>query len=114
MINKVLKLRPIAERKLGKTRPVFKYYNQDLFLLRSGKERPENTICFTAKPEITKPEISQVLTKLYGLDVKKVNTWIKQGKIHRESQKKYIRRKDIKRVIVELNTTVPTELQSYH
>jgi Ribosomal protein L23 len=113
MLNKVLKLRNITERTLGKTRPVVKFYNKDLFLVRSGKERPDNTICFTAKTEITKPEISQVLTKLYNLDVKKVNTWIKQGKIQKVDNKTSTRKQDIKRVIVELNTTAPNDLQSF-
>ena len=113
MLNKFLKLRPIVERKIGKTRPVFKFYNKDLFLVRSGKERPDNTLCFTAKPDLTKPEISQLLTKLYDLDVKKVNTWIRQGKIHKVRGKRYYRKEDIKRVIVELNTIAPSDLQSY-
>lgn len=114
MLNKVLKLRPITERALGKTRPAFKFYNKDMFLVRSGKERPENTLCFTSKTELTKPEMTQLLTKLYGLDVKKVNTWIKQGKIHKVPGKKYFKKPDIKRVIVELNTVAPSDLQSYH
>ena len=112
MIKKVLNLRPVVERKLGKTQPVFKYFNRDMFLVRSGKERPENTICFTSGLDMTKPEIRQLLEKLYQLDVKKVNTWNKQGKIQRMNNGKYARRKDIKRIIVELNTTVPSELQT--
>lgn len=112
MLKKILSLRPITERKLGVPRPVHKFYNKDLFVVRSDKERPENTLCLNTGIMMTKPEIKQVLTKLYHLDIKKVNTWNKQGKIIRTSNKKFYRKKDIKRVIVELNTTVPVELQS--
>ena len=114
MIRKILKLRPITERSIGKPQTVHKFYNKPVYLTRSGKERPENTVCFTAPLELTKPELKQIFTKLYGLDVKKVNTWNRQGKILRNtSTGNYYRKPDIKRVILELNTVVPTELQNY-
>jgi ribosomal protein L23 len=71
-------------------------------------------VCFTSPLELTKPELHQIFTKLYNLDVKKVNTWNKQGKILRGHKGRYHRKRDLKRVIVELNTTVPTELQSFN
>ncbi|OMJ79148.1 hypothetical protein SteCoe_20895 [Stentor coeruleus] len=114
MLKKVLNLRPIVERKLGQKTPTYKFFNKNVFLVRSGKERPENTVCFTAPPELTKPELNQIFTKLYNLDVKKVNTWNKQGKIIRGTNGSYHRKKDLKRVILELNTTVPTDLQSFN
>ncbi len=114
MIRKVLNLRPITERKIGFQQTVHKFYNKPVFLCRSGKERPENTLCFTSSLDLTKPELHQIFTKLYGLDVKKINTWNKQGKILRNlNDGRYFRKKDLKRVILELNTVVPTELQSY-
>jgi ribosomal protein L23 len=114
MIRKVLNLRPITERKIGFEKTVHKFYNKPVFLCRSGKERPENTLCFSSSLELTKPELRQIFTKLYGLDVKRINTWNKQGKIHRNTTNgNYYRKKDIKRIILQLNTVVPTELQSY-
>jgi ribosomal protein L23 len=113
MLKKLLKLRPISERKLGKPKPVEKFFNREIYLVRSGKERPENTICFSTDTEMTKPIIKQVLEKLYFLDVKKVNTWNKQGKILRGTKGRYNRKEDLKRVIVELNTPVPSDLQSF-
>lgn len=114
MIRKILKLRPITERSIGKPQTVHKFYNKPVYLTRSGKERPENTVCFTTSLDLTKPELKQIFTKLYGLDIKKINTWNKQGKIQRNlTNGKYFRKEDIKRVILELNTVVPTELQSY-
>lgn len=114
MIRKLLKLRPVTERKIGRPQPVEKFYNKPVFLTRSGKERPENALCFTSSQDLTKPELKQYFTKLYNLDIKKINTWNKQGKILRNnSNARYFRKPDIKRIILELNTTVPPELQSY-
>ena len=58
---------------------------------------------FRVPPRMTKPEIKDYLEKIYGLDVKKVNTMIYEGKEKRRNGIKY-RRPDYKKAIVKLNT----------
>ena len=113
-MDKLLKLSKFATRKEHRPQPVFKFFNKPLYLVRSGKEIQENEVCFRCKQELTKPEIRQILTKLYGLDVKKVKTWNKMGKIQKSNlSRQYFRKPDFKKVIVELNNPVPPSLQNF-
>ena len=112
-MDKLLKLRNLVPRKLTYTRPQFDYFNQPLYLVRSGKELPENVLRFRCKPELTKPEIRQLLIGLYGLEPKSIHTWNKMGEIKKQRiLNKYYRRRDHKVVIVEINAQVPGIIQS--
>ena len=69
-------------------------------LIKKDATRLEYT--FRVSPRMTKPEIKDYLEKIYGLDVRKVNTMIYEGKEKRRNGIKY-RRPDYKKVVVKLN-----------
>jgi ribosomal protein L23 len=71
------KLTQVTSYNFPKARRYYKFFNQPLFLVRTGSEIEENVLCFRCNPELSKPEIKQYLTKLYGLDVVRVHTWNK-------------------------------------
>ena len=63
-------------------------------------------------PFLSKPEVKQYLMKLYNLDVKRVNTVLKQGKILRHNDKPgYYRKDDWKKAIVKVDFSVNPDLQ---
>jgi ribosomal protein L23 len=112
-MDKLLKLKQIPAVRLAKPQPVLKFYNKQIYLVRTGKELPDNVLCFRTEQSVTKPEIRQYLKKLYGLEIKKVNTWNKMGKIQKTRIRSYYRDPDFKKVIVELQHPVPTHLQYF-
>ncbi len=56
-------------------------------LHRVNKQVDEDILTFKTDPKMTKPEIKQYLEKLYGLNVQKVNTLIRMGKIKYRTDK---------------------------
>lgn len=112
-MDKLLKLKQIPVGRLPRSQPVHKFFNKQIYLVRTGKELPDNVLCFRTEQSLTKPEIKQYLTKLYGLEIKKVNTWNKMGKINKTRTRTYYRDPDFKKVIVELENPVPTHMQYF-
>lgn len=113
-MDKLLKLRLVKTSNFPQRR-VEKFYNQPIYLVRSGKELQQNELCFRCAQSVTKPEIKQVLQKLYGLDVKSVHTWNRMGKILRNNvTRNFYRKPDHKKIFVELQTPVPAHLQNYY
>lgn len=81
--------------------PVEKFVNHEMILHRAGKDLSHGTVVFKCNPVLTKPEIKQYFTKIYGFEVQKVNTANYMGKLKKHGIKRY-RRKDFKKVYLEL------------
>lgn len=113
-MDKIAKLRLFRTSNFPRQK-VERFYNQPLYLVRSGKQMDDKTLCFRCDQSVTKPELRQVLTKLYGLDVNEVATWNRMGKQMRNRQfNSWYRRADYKKVIVTMKTPVPAHLQNYY
>lgn len=70
------------------------------------RERDPNRLQYVFKvpPKMTKPEIKEYLQKIYGMDVKKVNTTNYEGKWKRRNNILH-KRPAYKKAIVSLNST---------
>ena len=55
------------------------FVNHEVILTRSPKPYDKNIISFKASPYLSKPEITQYLSKVYKLPVKRVDTVNKIG-----------------------------------
>ena len=81
-----------------------------MLLHRSPRPYDENTVCFRLNPFLSRPEISQYLSKLYKMPVKEVVTFNKMGKImtNHENRRQW-RKKDWKKAIVKVDYEVDPE-----
>lgn len=83
------------------------------FLVRSGKQYEHSRFLkFMVDSSLSKPEIQQFLTKLYGLNIKSVRTAIQPGAVRRSQTAKtmrYFRSPDLKKALVEVDFEVPRE-----
>ena len=56
------------------------YLRYTMQLHRPGRQlREKNSVCFRVDAHLSKPEIKQILQKLYGFDIKKVNVQRRAG-----------------------------------
>ena len=80
--------------------------------MRSPKDYGKDWVSFRMNPFLSKPEIQQYMMKLYNLNVQKVNTALKQGKIIRNMDKGgHWRKKDWKKAMVKVDFEVDPDLQ---
>ena len=77
-----------AKPRTEKKKPLeYKFVDTTVVLHRVGKTIDENTLAFKTDTKMTKPEIKQYIEKLYGLEVTKVNTLIRMGRIKYDHKK---------------------------
>ena len=90
------------------------YIDPKLFLVRSNKPQPKNSIKFKVDDNLSKPEIKQIIEKLYKFKVEKVNTAILPGRVKFDLKstkcRKYERTNDYKKALVQVDFDVD---QSY-
>mmetsp|Transcript_50508 Transcript_50508/g.57932 ORF Transcript_50508/g.57932 Transcript_50508/m.57932 type:complete len:128 (+) Transcript_50508:41-424(+) len=84
-----------------------------MVLHRTDQELEPNVVCFRCKQDMFKPEIKQYLNKVYGLNIEKVHTWNKMGKIKRGANGAKERAPDYKKVFAFVNSQepIPPEFQ---
>jgi ribosomal protein L23 len=89
------------------------YIDPKLFLVRSGKQQPKNSIKFKVDESISKPEIKQIVEKLYKFKVEKVRTAIMPGRVKIDvtsnKSRKYERTNDYKKALIEFDFEVDKE-----
>ncbi|CAG9330816.1 unnamed protein product [Blepharisma stoltei] len=113
-MDKLIKLRPNLIPRLLRPEPkVYKFFNKPIYLVRTEKELQENVLCFRCPQELTKPELRQVFTKVYGMKLKAVSTFNHMGKIARNRTNGHYRKPDYKKVYVELEHEAPPYLQYF-
>ena len=76
-----------APRIPKKVTPVYDFARTTMTLHRVSKEVEEDVLTFKTDPKMTKPEIKQYLEKIYGLNVERLNTLVRMGKIKYDTQK---------------------------
>lgn|ERR1719362_546624 len=104
-------LTKVTSYNFPKPRPEHKFWNKPLYLVRTGSPIADNTMIFRCAQDLNKIEIRQIVEKLYNLPVVKVHTWNKVGKIMRNpNYNTRYRKKDFKKVFVEIKGVVPPEL----
>ena len=70
-------------------------------------------LCFRGDPYLTKPEVSQYLEKLYGIEVEQMNTFVHKGKVIRDmSSNKKFKKHDFKKFMVKTTFKVQPEFQA--
>jgi ribosomal protein L23 len=93
--------------KVGETHD---YIDPKLIMVRSGKPMQKNNIKFKVDEKLSKPEIKQVVEKLYKFNVQKVNTAILPGRVKYNMTstkcRKYERTNDYKKAYVEVDFEV--------
>lgn len=110
---KALKVKEIITSAFPKTNKVIKHFNKPFFLVRNNRNLESNELIFRTKGDFTKPEMKQVLSKLYGIDVTSMASWNKMGKfMFHKASRKYYRKPDFKKFSVRVDATVPPNLQS--
>lgn len=113
-MDKLAKCRLLRTSNFPRQR-VEKFFNEPVYLARSGKQMDDKTLCFRCDQKMTKPELRQVLGKLYGLDVAEVGTWNRMGKqMRNRATNSWFRKPDYKKVLVTLKTPVPAHIQNYY
>ena len=70
---------------------------------RSAAHRKANQFVFKVEPKMTKHELREYLTKLYGLNVRKINTMNYDGKLKRARGQFLYRTPPYKKAVVSLN-----------
>ena len=104
--------KPTITNNFAKPQREIDFVNHEMLLVRSPKDYGKEYASFRMSPFLSKPEIKQYLMKLYNLNVQKVATANKQGKIMRNMDKNgYWRKKDWKKAMVKLDFNVDPELQ---
>ena len=91
------------------------FVSHNIMLIRSFKpyDNP-NIATFKCSPFLSKFEIKQYLMKIYGVNVVKVHTVNKQGRIMRNAMNNTRwRKQDWKKAIVEFDFRVGTQLQKH-
>lgn len=83
----------------------------NIFLIRGNKNYLKNQIKFKVDMKYSKPEIVQILNKLYGINVRKITTAILPGKVTTVKEdgitkRQYVRTKDKKVAVVTLDFSV--------
>ncbi|CAD8106022.1 unnamed protein product [Paramecium primaurelia] len=89
--------------------PIERFFDQSVVLHRAEKQLEKNVVAFKLQPykySLNKPEIKQYFTKLYGLNVDKVNTINYMGAIKRSPKGGRYREKDFKKVYLQLNEEI--------
>ncbi|KAL4429911.1 hypothetical protein ABPG74_022934 [Tetrahymena malaccensis] len=89
-----------------KEQKVEKFCNIEMLIHRGEKPLENNTVVLKCDPNLAKPEIKQYLTKLYGLEINKVNTVRYTGKLKNSILRKTFKTKDFKKVYAVLKTEV--------
>ena len=84
-----------------------------VMLMRSGKKYNDNEVKFLVDINYSKPEIKQILSKMYNLDIEKITTAILPGRVKRDmtlNQEKqiikYYRTDERKVAVVTLNKSI--------
>jgi ribosomal protein L23 len=110
---KALKVQAIITSAFPKADKVIHNFNKPFFLVRNNRTLEHNEMVFRAKGNLTKPELTQVLDKLYGIKADKLASWNKMGKIMMTRKAKtYYRKPDFKKFSVKCSMTVPPNLQT--
>jgi ribosomal protein L23 len=76
-------LKPTITSNFKKPQLEHEFVNIDLKLLRSPKPMDQDWMAFRTTNDLSKPEIKQYLSKLYGMTVERVDTVRTQGKVFR-------------------------------
>mmetsp|Transcript_32572 Transcript_32572/g.56396 ORF Transcript_32572/g.56396 Transcript_32572/m.56396 type:complete len:118 (-) Transcript_32572:1881-2234(-) len=110
---KALKVKEIITSAFPRTGTIVKHFNKPFYLIRNDRTLEPNELIFRTKIDMTKPEMTQILTKLYGIEVKSLSSWNKMGKIKRSlKNNEYYRQPDFKKFSVKCEHTVPPRLQT--
>lgn len=113
-------IKPTVTSRFTKTDDTEDFQNFNIILMRSGKQYKPNELKFMVDLKYSKPEIKQILSKLYGLDIKEITTAILPGSVKREILNaksgafRYTRTSDKKVAVVSLNNidNIPQSLTS--
>ena len=104
-------LKPTITSNFHKPQTEIDFVNHEVKLMRSPKDYGKDIVGFRVSNYLSKPELKQYLMKLYNLNIQKVNTANKQGKIMRNTDKPgHWRKKDWKKAIVKVDFEVDPEL----
>ena len=104
--------KPTITSHFKKPQPEIDFVNHEVRLLRSPKDMQKEWFSLRVAPFMSKPEIQQYMMKLYNLDVKEVNTALRQGKVLRNMDTgRHWRKKDWKKAMVKVDFDVDPELQ---
>ena len=104
--------KPTITSNFRKPQREIEFVNHDVRLLRSVRDYGKPWVCFRSNLNLSKPEMQQYLMKLYNLNVLKINTANKQGRIMRNMDKLgYWRKKDWKKSIVKVDFDVDPDMQ---
>lgn len=85
-----------------------------MILIRSNKEYKPNQIKFLVDMSYSKPEIKQILMKLYGINPLKISTAIVPGRVKRDVNakiNKYMKLPDKKVAVIDLDKNVPSKFR---
>ena len=104
--------KPTITSNFRKPQTEIEFVNHEMRLMRSPKDYGKDIVGFRMSNFLSKPEIQQYLMKLYNLNIQKVQTANKQGKIMRNMTKPgHWRKKDWKKAMVKVDFEVDPELQ---
>ncbi|CAI2382040.1 unnamed protein product [Moneuplotes crassus] len=107
-------LKPTITNNFPKMGTEHDFVSHQMLLYKSFKPYKRNVASFRCSPFMTKPEIKQYLMKIYGLNVIKVHTVNKQGRIVKNHQNNTRwRKKDWKKAIVEFDFDVEPSLAKH-
>ena len=104
--------KPTITSNFRKPQREIEFVNHDVLLLRSPKDHGKQWVSFRSPLSLSKPEMQQYLMKLYSLNVLKLHSANKQGKIMRNMDKLgYWRKKDWKKTTVKVDFDVDPDMQ---
>ena len=99
-------LKPTVTGSFPKEGEEIDFLSHNVLLYRSPKPYDANVLQFWVDPMMSKPEIKQYLMKVYGLNVQKVHTVNKKGRIVRRQDNTKFRKKDWKKAIAYVDFEV--------
>ena len=107
-------LKPMVTSNYPVQGPEHDFVSHNVLLYKSIKPYNKNVASFRCPVFMTKPEIKQYIMKIYGLNVLKVHTVNKMGRIvkNRETNTRW-RKKDWKKAIVEFDFDVEPNLAKH-
>ena len=104
-------LKPTITSRFKKPATEVEFVNHEMLLMRSNKPYNDKTVCFRHNDFLSKPEIKQYMTKLYGLPIQRIGTFRKQGRFMNNPDRRQWRKSDWKKSIIEVDYEVDSEFQ---
>ncbi len=107
-------LKPTITSNFRKPQREIEFVNHEMMLMRSPKDPGQDVVSFRMNQDMSKPEIQQYLMKLYNLNVQKVHTANKIGKIMRNTDTNTrFRKTDWKKAMVKVDFNVDPDLKKF-